>query len=514
MSAARRNILFLMTDQQRRDSLGCYGGPGAQTPALDGLAASGVRFDQWYTPTAICTPARATLLTGQLPFRHKLLANAERNVGYIEDLEPGTFSFSRALRDAGYNVGLMGKWHVGEELTAGDFGFDGPHFVGWHNQIDHPDYQAYLAEHDYPPYEIHDRIRGTLPNGGPGNLLAARLRQPTEATFEHYLADRTIEMLRRYAEGAKDGQPFFLALHFSGPHLPYVIPDEWFDLIDVETVELPPSTLETFEGKPPIQRNYSDLWTFDSLTPEQSRKLIAVSRGYVALLDHEIGRVLAVLEELGLNDDTAVFFTSDHGEFTGAHRLHDKGPAMYDDIYRTCGLLRVPGEAPGVVSEEFVTLTDCTATILDLAGVDPSGAVDSRSLLPLATDGERPEWDDAVVGEFHGHHFPYPQRMIRTSTHKLIVNPESVCELYDLVRDPHELVNVYRLPEYEQVRNALMADLYERLKARGDKFYHWMTTAYPVGGVAYDPSMGGLDAASYPAPESVPVAVTGAGVAS
>jgi arylsulfatase A-like enzyme len=397
----------------------------------------------------------------------------------------------------------MGKWHVGEQQPAADFGFDGPHFTGWHNQVDHPDYLAYLNAHGYPPYEIHDRIRGVLPNGGPGNLLAARLRQPTEATFEHFLADKTIEMLRRYAAEADQGRPFFLALHFSGPHLPYVLPDEWFDLIDVESVELPPSTLETFEGKPPIQRNYSNLWTFDTLPPEVSRKLIAVSRGYVALLDHEIGRVLAVLDELGLNDDTAVFFTSDHGEFTGAHRLHDKGPAMYDDIYRTCGLLRVPGEAEGTVRDEFVSLVDCTATILDLAGIDPAPAVDSRSMLPLlAGQGAGDDRDDFVLGEFHGHHFPYPQRMIRTRTHKLVVNPESVNELYDLVRDPYELSNVYRLPEYEAVRDELLVELYRRLQQRGDKFFHWMTTAYPLGGVSYDPSMGGLDAASYPAPEA------------
>ena len=489
-----------MTDQHRRDTLGCYGGPGAHTPVLDGLAATGVRFDQWYTPTAICTPARASLLTGKLPFRHRLLANAERNVGYIEDLAPDSFSFSRALRDAGYNVGLMGKWHAGEHLTANDFGFDGPHFVGWHNHIDHPDYLAYLEQGGHPPYEIHDRIRGTLPNGGPGNLLAARLKQPTEATFEHFLATRAIDMLRDYAAAADQGTPFYLALHFAGPHLPYILPDEWFDLIDPDSVELPRSTLETFDGKPPVQKNYSAHWTYDTLTPDESRKLIAVYRGYVALIDFEIGRVLAVLDELGLHDDTAVFFTSDHGEFTGSHRLHDKGPAMYDDIYRTCGLLRVPGQASGETREQFVSLIDCTATILDLAGVDPSAAVDSRSLLPLMTPGNGgATWDEAIVGEFHGHHFPYAQRMLRTRTHKLVVNPESVNELYDLVRDPDELVNVYTLPEYRGVRDGLLRDLYGRLLARGDNFYHWMTSAYPVGDVSYDPSMGGLDDDSYPA---------------
>ena len=495
--SGRLNILFLMTDQHRVDTLGTYGGPGAQTPVLDELAATGARFDRWYTPTAICTPARASLLTGQAPFRHRLLANAERNVGYIEDLPDDTFSFSQALRGAGYNVGLIGKWHAGEHRTAADFGFDGPHFVGWHNQVDHPDYLAYLAEHSYPPYEISDRIRGTLPNGGPGNLLAARLHQPTEATFEHYLATRTIEMLRRYAADRQgDGTPFYLALHFSGPHLPYILPDEWFDLVDPATVELPASVAETFEGKPPVQKNYSAHWTYDTLPTETSRKLIAVYRGYVAMLDMEIGRVLATLDELGLTDSTAVFFTSDHGEFTGAHRLHDKGPAMYEDIYRTCGLLRVPGAEPGQVRDELVSLTDCTATILALAGLDTSPAVDSRSLLPLV-DGAGVTWPEELVCEFHGHHFPYAQRMLRWSHYKLVVNPESVNELYDLAADPDELTNAYLDPAHEVVRNQMVRRLYDLLRARGDNFYHWMTSTCPIGDVSYDPSMSGLDEESY-----------------
>ncbi|MGQ4424683.1 sulfatase-like hydrolase/transferase, partial [Streptomyces violaceoruber] len=102
-----------MTDQHRTDTLGAYGNPLAHTPALDELAATGTRFDRWYTPTAICTPARASLLTGQAPFRHKLLANHERNVGYLEDLAEDQFAFSRALREHGYNCGLFGKWHAG-----------------------------------------------------------------------------------------------------------------------------------------------------------------------------------------------------------------------------------------------------------------------------------------------------------------------------------------------------------------------------------------------------------------
>lgn len=201
------------------------------------------------------------------------------------------------------------------------------------------------------------------------------------------------------------------------------------------------------------------------------------------MIDAEIGRVLDVLDELDQTDRTAVFFTADHGEFTGAHRLNDKGPAMYDDIYRIPGLLRVPGAPAGRVDDHFTTLTDCTATILDLAGLDPSAAVDGSSLLPLVHGQEAADWRTDLVAEFHGHHFHYQQRMLRTPDFKLVVNPESVNELYDLRRDPHELTNVHEVPAYDQVRRDLSLRLYEALTARGDTvFAKWMaaTTRFDV----------------------------------
>jgi arylsulfatase A-like enzyme len=485
------NIIFLMTDQHSISTLGCYGNPAVRTPALDGLAGSGTRFSHAFTPTAICTPARASLLTGTAPFRHKLLANYERNVGYLEDLADDQFTFAEALRDADWRLGLLGKWHGGVRRTAADYGFEGPTLPGWHNPVDHPDYLAYLDEHGLPPYRISDPIRGVAPNGGQGNLLAARLHQPVEATFEHYLATRTIQMLERFAADP-GGRRFFLATHFFGPHLPYILPDEYFDRYDPDDIELPPSVRETFTNKPPVQRNYSAHWSFDTLDEATSRKLIAAYWGYVTLIDQEIGRILDAVERLGLADHTAVMMTADHGEFTGAHRLHDKGPAMYDEIYRIPGLVRIPGNPANQVRDEFVTLMDFTATILDIAGLPAERAVDGRSLMPLVA-GERPEWRQDMVAEFHGHHFPYPQRMLRTKTHKLVVNPESVNELYDLRADPDEMVNRIDDPRMAGIRRALMTTLYRRLRDRGDNFYHWMSSMFDVGGADYDVTLSSFE---------------------
>jgi arylsulfatase A-like enzyme len=492
------NILFLMTDQHTQSTLGSYGNTVVRTPNLDRIARMGTRFADTFTPTAICTPARGSLLTGAAPFRHKLLANYERNVGYIEDLADGQFTFAEALHDAGYQLGLVGKWHGGVKKTAATYGFQGPQFEGWHNPVDHPDYLSYLQERGLPAYEISDKIRGTTPNGGEGNLLAARLHQPLEATFEHYLADRTIEMLERFSGGgAAKGEPpapFFLATHFFGPHLPYILPDEFFDLYDPDEIELPESVAETFENKPPVQKNYSGLWTYDTLGEATSRKLIAAYWGYITMIDLEIGRILDAMDRLGLTHSTAIMFTADHGEFTGAHRLHDKGPAMYDDIYRIPGLVRIPGAPAGQVRSELVSLTDFTATILDVAGLSPAEAVDSRSLAPLV-EGEDVPWSDTILCEYHGHHFPYPQRMLRSHTHKLVVNPESVNELYDLVADPSELRNRIDDPAYRPIRDAMMTDLYRQLRDRGDNFFHWMTPMFEIGGADYDATLSAFETA-------------------
>lgn len=483
-----RNVLVIMTDQHRIDTIGALlsGQPvGVHTPNIDRLAREGFAFTQAVTPTAICTPARASLLTGQAPFRHKVLANHEWNIGYQTELDPSHWTYTAELRRAGYNVGLVGKFHVGKEHPPTEFGMDDDSFPGATNPLTHPRYRSWLASRGLPEATFTGEVRGELPGARPGHLLAARLQLPDEGTFERFLTELAVGRLQEYANDFhSESKPFCLHVHYFGPHLPYIIPDGWFDLIDPDDVELPGSFAETFLGKPQVQRNYATYWSTDSFDNDQWRKLIAVYRGYVAMIDHEVGLLLDELHRLGLDDDTSIFFTADHGEFTGAHRLNDKGPAAYDDILRVPLLVHVPGIAHEGQSDAFVSLLDVPATILELAGLSANTVQDGRSLLTLATDAEhRAPWREDIVCEFHGHHFPLQQRILITREYKLVVSPESVNELYDRVNDPNELMNVYETPRYRAVRESLAARLHQILRDRGDRaFANWMlaTTEFSV----------------------------------
>ncbi len=166
---------------------------------------------------------------------------------------------------------------------------------------------------------------------------------------------------------------------------------------------------------------------------------------------------------------------------------------MYDDIYHIPFLLRLPENTESRVDNNFVMLTDFMPTFLALAGLKRPENIDGYSVLPLAQGETPPGWRQEVIAEFHGHHFPYTQRMIRTRRYKLVVNPGDLNELYDLETDPNELLNQYEHPELHKVRQELMTRLYNSLKDRGDNFYHWMTTMYDIGAKTYDTSLSQFD---------------------
>ncbi len=475
-----KDIIFFLTDEQRIDTLGCYGNRVCRTPNIDRIARDGVAFTRGYTPCAVCTPARASLISGVMPHTHHLFTNFRADAGTPEELDEKHVPFSKYLRDAGYNVASVGKWHVGEKKGPEGYGFKGIHYPGWQEAYDHPDYLRYLDERGLPPFRVHDVTAGIRPNGLK-IPFAGILEQPEDATFSYFTAERTIEKLKSLVERRSgDGAPFFLGMNIFGPHLPYYLPKEFAEMYDPADVRLPGGFEETFRNKPVMQRNQSVYWCFDSLSRDEWRKIIAMYWGFVTLIDRQIGRVIEAAEELGVWDDAVAVFSTDHGSFEGSHKMNDKGPAMYDDIYNIPFIIKYPG-APsiGKKDDHLVSLIDLAPTFTEIAGERPADHFEGRSLVRLLQEGTDPEWRDAVFAEFHGHPVPFEQRMIRSDRYKLVVNPSDVNEFYDLQKEPDELVNEYSNPAYAEVVRDHYHKLRDFLKSSGDFMSGWIATMFP-----------------------------------
>lgn len=451
------NVLCIVTDQQRQDSIGAYGNDLVDTPNLDRLAADGTRFDRAYTPTAICSPARASIVTGVSPTTHGITRNLRGETTIHEDFP----CYPQLLRNAGYNVGLVGKWHAGKDPEA--FGFDGEHYPGFMHPMHHEDYKAYLDENGFERYS--EDVVEQYPSADAPYAIGGVDTRPVEASFTYFIAERAIERIESYAEDYP-GQPFYLGTHFFGPHRPYFIPRKYFEMYDSDDVHLPESAVkECFEDKPAVQKHRYDKTDLRNLSVEQWREIVAVYHGYVTFIDDQIGRILDALEERGLAGDTAVLFTSDHGSFVTAHKNLDKGPLMYEDIYNVPMIGRGLDIDEGD-TDEFASLLDLAPTFLDLAGIDAPDVYEGRSLLDLGRDVE--DWRDHVIAEFHGLNYPYEQRMIRTDQHKFVLNAGDVNELYDLEEDPNELTNRVSDPEYVDVEDRLETRLCDILRERDD----------------------------------------------
>ena len=466
----RPNILLIMTDQQRWDSLGCYGQCAIQTPNLDRLAAEGACFVQCYTPNPICTPARASLMTGKHIFGH--------GVGRLYDLLPeDEILFPARLHAAGYATALFGKLHVSS---------------GVHEQTQRHPHDGF----DIYEYCIEASVGMDSPFNGYVRWLAARnqgflaeLRAkkrglkhiPRELHFTHWAAERTIDYIRT----ADPTQPFFCMMSVFDPHNPYdQYPADYAARVDAATLhdQIPPTAGDAEIYALEQERRLSYLGPAGSFT---SGDILAMRHGYyasLALIDDEVGCVLAALEEQGLADNTLVIFTSDHGDALGDHGLFVKGVHLYDEAIRVPLLMRWPGHiSAGQRITAQTQLHDLAATILAAAQVPQPTATDAADLLPLCT-GETDTVHPYVYCAYRNsgiddakNYFDPPiiSTMIRDEQYKLVVyhgveavNAAPALQLFDIAADPHEQQNLAGAPAHAAVATRLLAALTDWLNAQ------------------------------------------------
>lgn len=465
------NIVLLLSDQHRADALGSYGAPVNNTPVLDSLAAEGSRFTRAYTPCALCTPARASLLTGLYPHNHGQLANMHNFNGVFDTQVLNKKAYPEYASSAGYRVGYAGKWHLPNEGNMGHW-----HIDDWHH-----DYHAFLREHGYGDYEIGRDDVQRLEWGGNASFCG-KTTLPTELHHDSWVSSNVIEMMNSFY---KEDKPFMICGAFFGPHFPYAIPEEYLSLYSPSDVPQWGNFQETFQGKPIIQQKELLRWNSSHLTWPDWQRIISAYWGYCTFIDHQIGRVVDELKKLGLYDNTIIIYTSDHGDMLGSHRLFNKGFNMYEETNRVPLIVRMPGATgSSEVCDEFVNLVDIMPTIVDMAGAKVTLDVDGRSLVPLLNGAIPDEWPDDVYGEFNGYEPTLTSiRMVRTKKWKYIYNPTSIDELYDVESDPYELVNLANQLGFKHVLRRMKQRLVQRLKDTGDSIIgttSWQSNSYDL----------------------------------
>ncbi|MEK7271206.1 MAG: sulfatase-like hydrolase/transferase [Planctomycetota bacterium] len=456
------NLLLILLSHQRPDVLGHEQRGGISTPGADRLAEEGTRFTRAFTPVTLGSPARASLFTGLLPHRHRVLENCPQRGDLPIWLEESLLALPIGLSAAGISTGYVGDWPLRETARGPAKGFS--------------DWVWTLTKQSEYAREIRDKRvpTGNLPGGAPPFFAVSRT--PTEFTKPAYLVRRAAEILERHAAA---GTRFALTVALPGPRYPHEVPEPYASMFKPADVPLPVSRGDDPAGRLSWHRRTSVPAETDEVPWEHGRMLgedalrrtIAAYLGNVLLIDHCVADLLGHLDEFRLSERTLVVYASDLGEFLGSHGLFGTGPFAYDEVLRVPLLVRQPGYvAPGVVRGEFASLLDLAPTTFEWLGLPVPPGLDGRSLSPMLMNDPAPaDWPDAAYGQYHrlaGK--PYPLRWIRTSTHAYAFSPDGGEELYDLAKDPEERKNLAADPAARPARESLRKRLFARLHATGD----------------------------------------------
>ena len=446
MTARAPNVVIVMADQLAAEWLPVYGHEIVHAPYLSGLAADGVTFESAYCPSPLCAPSRAAMLTGRRASRIGVFDNAA-------ELPASVPTLAHHLRLAGYHTSLAGKMH-----------FVGPDQLhGFERRLTTDIYPASL---DWTP-DWTRAVSDRLPwyHTMESVLTPARCVASMQTDYDDEVAFEAVRELHQLAR-ERDARPFLLVVSFSNPHDPWEIPARYWNLYDPARIELPRVPLVPLAEVDPHSRRLRAMAGVDEvgLSEDQLRHVRHAYFAAISYVDERIGAVLEALRESGLDDNTVVAFTADHGELLGERGLWYK-MSFHEPSARVPLIVRAPGALAGARVAAPVSLLDLASTILELAGgpgrADDAG-LDGQSLLPLLRGGADCA-ARAVVCEYHAEGVNAPAAMIRVGRHKLIVCGEDPDLLYDLETDPKELTNLAGRPESQPELDRLRAGLAARL---------------------------------------------------
>jgi arylsulfatase A-like enzyme len=465
------NLIVFLPDQQRADTIACYGGKKVHAPNLNKLASESVIFERAYVTHPVCTPSRSSLMTGTWPHINGCTRNSvplDRRFGVFPEL----------MQDKDYRIAYMGKWHLGEEGPAGRG------FHQWISTEDHGDYTNFLIAAGVTPDKQDGRF---------SELVISDL--PLELSRPKFLEKHACEFIEKHSR-----DPFILVVAFVEPHSPYNGPLN--DEHPLSEIDLDPTAMVPESENIPLRYRLMREWQqaeavldrqrlprqfFFGVTADEYRSIKQRYLGLVTLVDQSIGAILGCLEQFGLSDNTIVVHTSDHGDSLGAHHLFGK-EVMFEEAARVPLLVRLPGHMRAKIVPQPVSHIDFVPTLLDLLGQPKHLQCAGKSLLPLIREDTTATAPENIFMEWAPNRTKVrkgtslaPRRLIKRAVDestralvspdgwKLCLRDKDLNELYNLTDDPLETRNLYSDRQYASVISRLASEIHRWQESTHDR---------------------------------------------
>ena len=429
--ATNYNVLFIISDQHKRDVTGCYGDTVVRTPNIDRLAEEGVRFTNAYAQCPLCGPSRSAIMTGTHPHTCRGLTHTQQETIRVMP------TLGTVFRERGYVTGALGKVHIRGEDEVRDLGFD-ERALRYYT-YGYRDYVDAVGAENVDKYNAYRKGAG-CPRRPVYNWDNVPIELDEPLMIDALVVDRCIDFMTTHKD-----EKFFLWAGLEKPHPEWYAPAEYHAMYDPTKMTLP----ETAHDKPEnIPAALDRLRVVENVTDDQVRGALAAYNADVTYLDAKIGQLLAALERLGLAENTIVVYTSDHGENLFEHGFVQKH-CFYEPAVAVPLTMRCPGVVPaGETREHLVSLINLFPTWLDLLGIEHPDTLEGESLLSVI-DGSTPTEGREVFSEFYK--WGMSERMIRTPEWKYVHTDGDVSQLYDVQHDPLERVNLVDDKRYADV---------------------------------------------------------------
>jgi len=440
-AADKPNVLFLICDDLNCD-LACYGHPHVKSPNIDRLAKRGLRFEHAYCQYPLCGPSRASFMTGLYPDQTLI----HRNAIYIREHLPNVQTMSQMFRRNGYFTTRIGKlYHYNVPLHIGTSGHDDPY--SWDATIN-PYGRDRIDE---------DSVFSLVPGQYGGTLSWLAAEGTDEDQTDGISATEAVRLLKQYSQ---DGTSFFLAVGLFRPHTPYVAPKKYFDLYPREKIvvpQVPQGYLETLPK--PARNSLSRKKNQVNLADDLARQAIQAYYASITFADAQVGRILDTLEASGLNDNTIVVFTSDHGYHMGEHGHYQK-TTLFENAARVPLIISAPGaKAVGWETDTPAEMVDFYPTLAELCDLPAPESLSGVSLVPLLRDANAKPRTSALTQYANGY-------SLRTARHRYTEWGKDGAEgkeLYDHRADPAEMTNLANHPDQSAIIERLAKELHARI---------------------------------------------------